>query len=306
MYALLVHLPFRWLTLPKFHGDDGLLSTWLIKSCNLSQTQLWIGGMLLSVVIAIQCNYMFTTFRFRQSNWHIASPFVIMFSAIHPATAGLSAPLIAMVFISAAVISLVNTYTSKHEGILIFNAGFFCAWAALWYTASFWFLLLFILGLNTFRGFRFKEYLILLIGFLVPFIWVFTWCFWKGSLSHCKLPGMQWIGTIPYLDFDLDNLIPLGIAILGGIFSIVHFAKFRARETLRNQKCIDLIYLVLFMVAASALLFHQVHLDHLALISMPIGFFAALYVLDLKPRQAELVHFVLLLLVISIHIYRFF
>jgi hypothetical protein len=301
VYSALLHVPFIFTGVPLPVEEHGQLSP-LFHQIHWSQPALWWGGVFLQSVNALLVSRLFIAYRFRQISTHIAIPFFLLASNLHPALAGLSEIQFALTFILIALNQLTETYKGKNETILVFNTGFCISIATLFYTPAVWFLLAFITGLNTFRGLRIREYMVLLAGFAIPYFWFFTWHYWAGGDWHGWHNSWKQMGTFPYLPDAMWGWIMPALYLLLSLFMLSQFNRFRYKENIRNQKYIDILYLVLFAVIIGAALYHPVPSAHGVLFALPVGFFLGLYFLDMPGTRAELIHFFLLAITISAHI----
>lgn len=93
----------------------------------------------------------------------------------------LHAVLPAALFIILALNSLMTMYGQQNAYNKVFLAAFFIGIASLFYMPIAYMLILIWLSLITYRVLSWREYVIALIGFLLPFVYYFSWLYWNDT-----------------------------------------------------------------------------------------------------------------------------
>lgn len=117
-----------------------------------------------------------------RKNW-LPALLTVVFGSCTP---GLLWPLpeqFAGLLILAALYLLLGTYRQDKSSGVIFNSGALLGLASLFYFPASLFFFLFFIVVIMLRPFVWREWLMLLIGFLLPFIYCGFWFFWNDQLD---------------------------------------------------------------------------------------------------------------------------
>ncbi len=111
---------------------------------------------------------------------------------------------------------------SQSPKTILFNIGILIGLSNFIYIFSFTFLLLAVIGLITYRAFKLNEYIILLLGFLVPFYCLFSFQYLNDSFSWSnftqtlnlhlpKFENAKWV---------LIGVIVIGTLTVAGLYTV--------------------------------------------------------------------------------------
>lgn len=101
-----------------------------------------------------------------------------------------------------------DIFTEEEAYPKIFNAGFFIAISSFFYFPSIAFLLFVWLTFIVYRLYNWREWIILVFGFLTPYVLLWTWFFWSDELALAFQAYAQYFR--PKVMFDFGS----GITIL--------------------------------------------------------------------------------------------
>lgn len=90
--------------------------------------------------------------------------------------------LLANVFVIPAMNFVLRIYTSENPFAEIFNTGFLISMATLFFLPSFWLILYIWLTFIVYRIVGWREWLISVLGFALPNLFVFVWAFWSDNM----------------------------------------------------------------------------------------------------------------------------
>lgn len=210
----------------------------------------------------------------------------------------LSSVLLGNTFLILALNNLLATYKNPKCADAIFNVGFWVGTAALFYNAFVFFLLLAFLGLLILRNFKFKEGLMMVGGYLLPFMFASTYSFWYDQLGEYW--DTYFLNQFAFLDFRLaDNwdtnykLILLVLFFLLGAFNRYQFPK-----SYKNRNYVNIIYTTLLISGLTFLFQNNIQISHFLIIATPLSILLAAQFLAFSKTSAELVHFALFVAVI--------
>jgi hypothetical protein len=124
-----------------------------------------------------------------------------------------------ILFIYGLITQLQNTSTPK---TILFNIGMLIGLSNFIYTFSFTFLLLAIIGLITYRAFKLHEYIILIVGYLLPYYCLFSYQYLSDSfdIHNFKLLVSMHLPKFANAKWVLVSVIIIGILSLLGLYMV--------------------------------------------------------------------------------------
>jgi Family of unknown function (DUF6427) len=213
----------------------------------------------------------------------------------------LTPPLLALLPMLLALHLLAGTYRMDTAFASVFNAGLLISIAGLIYLPAVLFLLFAFAALVLLRPFIWREWIILLFGFLLPWIYTAAWFFWNDTLQVFFIQTV--LEPVRHRDFFLKlpaEAYPLaGITALLLLTAMTRFISGSGTATLKTKKGITLMNWFLF-TGLLALLPAQGFSAASALFALPpLAFVTANYfLLARRVWMAELLFGLLLLAVV--------
>lgn len=286
------------------YEGHGVLSDWLIGywgttgplATSIGIAIVFFQALLINIIVA----------KFRMANGVSLFPGLIyaLLTSMFPEFLSLSPALMANTFFIVALWELYETYRKNNVAGNIFNVGFWIGVASLFYFSEVVFLVLALIGLNVLRVFKFKELLMLLIGFLVPYIISSVYFFWNDSLKAFLQKYIY--DSFSFLDFyilnDISSYIKLGFMALLGLIVFISFNEYYAKKNIQAQKNISVLYWIIFIATISFFIQTEVQFFHLLLFTVPIGILLSFNFQKFNPPIAEAIH---LLLFVAIIVWQF-
>ncbi|MCH2043839.1 MAG: hypothetical protein MK212_06820 [Saprospiraceae bacterium] len=211
--------------------------------------------------------------------------------------------LIANTFLLLGLHALYHTYEKKVSTIDIYNAGFYVALASLCYFSTSIYFLGFSIGLIVMRPLDWREGAILLSGFVTPLFLVGTYFYltdnfmwwWEHDIAR------HFNGIIHNLKFSWAFYLGLGIIVFVFLWSLLNVSNLYYRTTIREQKGINIIFLLVFVTSLSLLIQHTLDIFYFAILAIPITILLSMNLQSIKKRSAaEFIHLLFLLACISI------
>lgn len=139
-----------------------------------------IAGLIAFLLILFQAflfNFILEKFEFSGKPTYMPALLYIVFTSFSPALLCLHPGLIANIFVLLALNCILGTYRKPNVLATCFEAGFFIALASLFYFPAFLCLLFIFIAINVLRTFSGREWIIALLGFLLPYLYVFCYYF---------------------------------------------------------------------------------------------------------------------------------
>jgi hypothetical protein len=184
----------------------------------------------------------------------------------------------------------------------VYDVGMLAAIATLFYFPSILFLVFAYAALGAVRSFSYKEWVIVLFGFLSPFILVFTWYFWtdqQALLLHdiANIHGKIWLKG---LALNSANWILIGSLALLSIAALVLLPGALYSTLIQVRKYASSLVFLIFLILASFYLQQTVSLSHLSLLALPLSIIFSIVLMQIKnKRVSEVIHLILILLVLA-------
>lgn len=279
-------------------ANDGALSVFLRNAIG---NNTWLEGGITIFVLFIQAflvNELAMRHRLFNETTLLPGVFYLLLTSMLQDFFPLSAILLGNLFLIIALDALMSTYKRPKSAGAIFNAGFWVGLASLFYSSFGFFLVLVFLGLSILRNFVLKERLMLLCGFLVPFLFMSTWFFWQDGL------GGYWqtyfAEQFSFLNFRYDQshsfLIKLVLLIL--VFLMGLFNGYSFNKSIQTRNFIRIVYLTLFISGLTFLFQPSVTITHFLIMMVPLSLLVTARFLSLSPSMAEFIHTILFLTVL--------
>ena len=184
----------------------------------------------------------------------------------------------------------------------VFDVGFLIALSALCYFPAALFVLYAYIGLGIVRAFAFRDWVIVMLGFIAPYFVVFTWYFWfdetaalPGQLSNAH--AIHWLTGLAFK--PIDYLLLGSLVMLVGA-SLVLLPGALYSSLIQVRKFSTALITLMLLIALSFLLQQSVHLSHWVLLSLPLAIIFSMVLMQIKSKPiSEVMHLILILLVLA-------
>jgi hypothetical protein len=225
-----------------------------------------------------------------------------LFSSFLP----LNAPLLANYFLLMILDKLFGIHKSSRSIPLLFDTGMLVSLATLFYFPAILWLLMIWLTLMFFKPFVWREYLVGIIGFLIPYLFVALFYFWKDNLSGFL---DMWAPLRNRLSLDLfrlnlNDFIPLLPATLILLLAVNKFRSTFYKNIIQVRKYHQLLILLTLISTVAYYIRPLFGINHFILLGVPMAIFLSYYFLIAK--KAWLSESLLLLLILSILYFQLF
>jgi hypothetical protein len=256
----------------------------------------------LCFIQALLINYIINANKMLNKKSYLGGLFFILFSSFFPESLFLSPASLALTFLIICIAKLFSLFKREKPSAEIFDVGFLIAIATMFYFPSILFLLLAYIGLATIRHFSYREWLIVLVGFLSPFFLLFTYYFWFDRTA--TLPGdvinlhpEGWLRAIPMSHEGWSSIAV--IVVLTGML-LVMLPGTLYSKLIQVRKFSSLLVFFIVFVGISFALQQTVNLSHLVLLALPLAIISSLVVMQIKSKLvSEVIHLILILLVLA-------
>jgi len=184
----------------------------------------------------------------------------------------------------------------------VFNSSFLLGVASCFAWANFAYLPLFCLALLMFRGFEWRDLLVLIAGFLSPFLLLFTYFYIndKGGAWFSQDIGQHW--AVADIDFDTNAIIGFvfGFWLLLAAYTLINFNGLQQKTTLKEQKYIQITVLMLLFGSLSFFMQQSFQLYSFNIYFIPLTILLSLNLQSIKSNNwAEIIHLAWLILIVA-------
>ena len=309
LYAGVLHLSaIAWPDLAWEVPTHGLLAGWVYQWIGSTGRLAEIISVLLVFSQAILLNVFFVNNRITRDYTLFPGLFYILIASALPEFLHLSPLLMANTFYILAYKELCATYRRSIAAAQIFNSGLWIGLASLFYFSFILFLIWGFIGLNIMRAFRIRERFMLFMGLLVPYILIATYYFYTGQWGEWV--QLQFTNNYAWLDFSkaVSNLFVLKGSLLGLLLLILimSYGNFYSRRTIDVIKKFNLMYWALLFGGCSLLFQAGLTIEHLAILTVPMGMLLSVIFVQLSSNWAEFWHLLLIAAVLFFQYYSFF
>jgi len=167
---------------------------------------------------ALAFNYSIEKQELSSKNALFPAFFFILVMSIQPSLFTLHQALIPLLLFIILMYYTFAIYSEEESYIKVFNSGFLIAVGSMFYLPFIYFLAFFWLTFISYRIYKWREWIIVLLGFLTPYILLFTYYFWIDELfllfdAYANyFTKMTLIKAIP--DFSILDFVIVGMVIL--------------------------------------------------------------------------------------------
>ncbi|HNS12855.1 MAG TPA: DUF6427 family protein [Bacteroidia bacterium] len=250
----------------------------------------WLSLLLFIAIIsfeAIYFNLIVNRHEVLYKNSYLPSLFFVLFIssipdflAIHP-----------IHFVNLILLRIFDKVFSLHKNnraiVAIFDCGFLAATAALFYFPAIPILLLLMFTLSIVRPFHIREWLVLIIGYTIPFLFLSVFKFWNHELP------IFWQGFFEKLSektpsFTFPDILPLqviaGLLILMLILAWLRLRANYYKNIIRIRTYQQLLFFTFFLGILSVYLSRNMALINFAIFAMPVSIWYSYFFVSQKKK----------------------
>ncbi|NDD16180.1 MAG: hypothetical protein EB092_04140 [Chitinophagia bacterium] len=209
---------------------------------------------------------------FQQISYVPAFAYIIL-TAMFPYWDVISAGLIANSLVIWILVKLLRLYDQNQPKTLEFNIGLIVGLSIILYEPIAILIPVVLFALIIIRPFKLAEWLVLIMGILLPFYFIFTYVFLTGNISDFRhfLPKLDWKNPIVQPNFNVIlALIVMGIQLIAGFF---YWNEQQARFIIQVRKYWGVIFLLLILTFFQPIVFSVQALYASAIVIAPLACF---------------------------------
>jgi hypothetical protein len=253
---------------------DGLLAYLLFNYIKpLPPLALIVIFHLIVIVQALRLNILVSRFKmFQQVSYLPAFTFVIL-TALFPFWDAISSGLIANAFIIWILVKLNRLFDQTQPKTLEFNIGMIVGVSILLYEPIAILIPVVIFALAIIRPFRLTEWLVLIMGIVLPFYFIFTYVFLTDSAAAFTafLPKLDWVN--PLVAMDVKSIIALSFMGLQLLIGLYFWQDQQNRFIIQVRKYWGVMLLTLVVTFFQPIIFSSQALYASAIVIAPLASF---------------------------------
>ena len=258
------------------NSNDGVLSHFLSKYVtNLPQTVLFIIYHIVVLVQAIRLNMVLSDLRMFQNNNYTTAMAYVLLSGILTQWCSISSALIANFLLIWLFIKLSRLYNRPSPKTLLFNTGLIVGLSVICYHPTAILILVVLFALAVVRPFRLAEWMVLLMGILLPYYFLISWLFLNDNVSQFSsfLPYLQW--NLPFPQWNLPLIIRLSVLVVTLLAGLICWQKSNKRMVIQIRKNWGVMVVMLLILLPIPFIFLHAGIESAFLSLVPMAAFAA-------------------------------
>ncbi|MEO8150480.1 MAG: DUF6427 family protein [Bacteroidia bacterium] len=265
-----------------------------------------ISGCLLVIAQAFHLNFVLNKHEVIYKNSWLPSLFYVLLMSLIPQFLVFQPILIANSITILIIDKIFKLYKNQQPLALDFDIGFLISTSALFYYPSIILVLLFFAGVIILKPFAWRDWIVGLMGLILPFFFVFTYYFLTDQFQY--LTTRFFTANIRQ-DIDVWRLLPKGFGITVGyilvllVLALLKLSQHFNKNVIRTRNLQQLMLIFNIVCAIMIVLTPEVQLYRFTVLAIPFSFLLAYYFLAAKKSWYAEVAFWLLIANI---VYNFF
>ena len=274
--SIVVHLHF-FVNAPLvvYNNNDGILSVLLHNYiAGQPQTLLFLFYHMTVLIQAIRLNMVLNDLRmFQQNNYTTAMAYVLL-TGILTQWCSISSALVANFLLIWIFIKLSRLYNHPSPKTLLFNTGLIVGLSVVCYHPTTILILVVLFALAVVRPFSLAEWMVLLMGVLVPYYFLFSWLFLNDQIKNFSsfLPFLQW--NLPVAQWSVPLIAGLSILALVLLAGLYYWQLSNKRMVIQIRKNWGVMAVMLFILLPIPFIFLNAGLESALMALVPLGAFA--------------------------------
>lgn len=291
LYGFVLKLPLLLFPSLIVQGNfDGPLFTAITSPIKYAGNALpWIPGffaLVIHLVIAVLLCRLANKFRLYAKANYLPGMAYLLFSSMPGIGANITSALIINLILISVLYVLFRLYNEGKALKSIFSVSVIIGIMTLVFYPAALFVLLVFVSLYLFRPFRLQEWVMVLVGLLTPFYFLFSFLFLTNDLDSfeiarvsIKLPSLRELG------YEYNGYMLIGFAVLAGIYFLQNNFL---RQSIHSRKCWVIIYWLLGTALVATLINFRLFPLNWLLMAVPVAMFMAMAFYHVKNKWVRL------------------
>jgi hypothetical protein len=275
----------------KIYKDAFTMPLWSLLESFFTLMPSWLNLLLFCALVsfeAIYLNLLINKYEVLYRNSYLPALFFVLFVSSFPDFQVIHPVHFVNLILLKVFDKIFTMYNPGRAVATIFDCGFLAALAALLYLPALPLLLLLMIAISLLRSFNIREWLVLLIGYSLPFIFLSVYEFWNYELLEFWQELIARIIQTPDA-ISLPSQIP-GRVLAAILFFILALALFRLRANyykniIRVRTYQQIQFLFFLTGIGSFYLSKEMVLVHWLLLAIPVSIWFAYFFVSQKKRM---------------------
>ena len=227
---------------------------------------------------AFRLNQVLNNLKMFPANNFLPAMTLVLLSGLFPIWCSVSPALLAghlLIWLFARLARLFNHASPK---TLLFNTGIVLGIAIICYHPFFILVVLVLFALAIVRPFNLNEWLVLLMGVMIPYYFVLAggYLFENLLFFFTLLPNISW--GLPIKMVDWYTAVSLSLLAIGVLFGLIYWQRFNGRLLMQIRKYWSVLLLMLLLLLALPFLVSKEGMSSAWLLMIPVSaFFSAAF-----------------------------
>jgi len=266
----------------------------------IGHTSIWarITVLLLLAIQVAVGNQIINKYRLADATTVFPGLFIVLLSCYSPYFLFLSTFHFVNTLLILILYILLGTYNQPKSSDHIFNAGLLAGISFLLFPPTIYLILFIFIALSILRTYSFKERIIVVCGFIVPPFFAGIYYYWQNSFDLFYNLQFSRIFSKPNFlvtPVEYINLFLYFVFICLILFLAFSYNKIAYRRIIQSKKRVNIMYWILGITFCALFVIPKQGKDVYLLLSLPLGLLTSLGFISMKPKLAEIFHFVLIL-----------
>lgn len=258
------------------NSNDGVLSLILYNYfTNLPQTVIFLLYHTIILVQAIRLNMVLSDLRMFQNNTYTSAMAYVLLSGILTQWCSISSAVIANFLVIWLFIKLSRLYNHPSPKTLLFNTGLIVGLSVICYHPTAILILVVLFALAVVRPFHLAEWVVLLMGILLPYYFLISWLFLNDTIKMFSsfLPYVQW--NLPFPQWNLPLIIRFSVLVVTLLAGLYYWQVYNKRMVIQIRKNWGVMIVMLLILLPIPFIFLHAGIESAFLSLIPLAAFAA-------------------------------
>ncbi len=256
--------------------NDGLISLLLTKYfVHLPQALLFVVYHLVVLLQAIRLNMVLNEQRMFQTHTYTVAMAYVLLSAVLPQWCSISAALISNFLLIWIFTKLSKLYNNPAPKTMLFNTGLIVGATILCYHPTAMLVPVVLFALAVVRPFRLAEWMILLMGALVPFYFLFSWLFLTDRLGSFLLFLPLLKLALPLTKWSIDLLVSLSYLFIVLMSGMYYWQVSMGRMGIQMRKNWGVMVVMLLILLPVPFIFKHAGIEAAVMSLVPLAAFSS-------------------------------
>ncbi len=256
--------------------NDGVFSMLLKKYiAPLPPTVLFMLYHAIVLLQAIRLNFVLNDLKMFQQSSYITAMTYVLLTAVLPQWCSISPALLANGLLIWLFIRLCRLYNHASPKTLLFNTGLIVGLSVIFYHPTAILILVVLFALVEVRPFNTAEWVVLLMGIVLPYYFLFSWFFLQDKLSHFTsiLPLPGW--NLPLKEWNPLLITSLSFLLLVLLLGLYYWQLFNKRMVIQIRKNWSVMLMLLMILLLIPFIYSYSGIESAQMALVPLAAFAS-------------------------------